>query len=212
MNLILLGAPGAGKGTLASFLVEKMGVPSVSTGNILREAIANHTELGQKAKAFMDAGQLVPDQLVIDLLRDRIAQDDCKNGFILDGFPRTIPQAEALDQIASIDCALSLEVDDAVIEGRMTGRRVCLKCGATYHIKANPPKRRVSAMSAATRCTSARTISPMWSATVLRPIMSRPSRSRITTARRASSRALTARRGSSRLRCSPARHWACKPI
>ena len=140
MNLILLGAPGAGKGTLASYLIEKMGVPSVSTGNILREAIANKTELGQKAKAFMDAGQLVPDQLVIDLLRDRLAQDDCKNGFILDGFPRTIPQAEALDQIASIDCALSLEVDDAVIEGRMTGRRVCLKCGATYHIKANPPK------------------------------------------------------------------------
>lgn len=140
MNLILLGAPGAGKGTLASYLIEKMGVPSVSTGNILREAIANKTELGQKAKAFMDAGQLVPDQLVTDLLRDRIAQDDCKNGFILDGFPRTIPQAEALDQIASIDCALSLEVDDAVIEGRMTGRRVCLKCGATYHIKANPPK------------------------------------------------------------------------
>lgn len=140
MNLILLGAPGAGKGTLASYLIEKMGVPSVSTGNILREAIANKTELGQKAKAFMDAGQLVPDQLVIDLLQDRIAQDDCKNGFILDGFPRTIPQAEALDQIASIDCALSLEVDDAVVEGRMTGRRVCLKCGATYHIKANPPK------------------------------------------------------------------------
>ena len=140
MNLILLGAPGAGKGTLASYLIEKMGVPSVSTGNILREAIANKTELGQKAKAFMDAGQLVPDQLVIDLLQGRIAQDDCKNGFILDGFPRTIPQAEALDQIASIDCALSLEVDDAVIEGRMTGRRVCLKCGATYHIKANPPK------------------------------------------------------------------------
>lgn len=140
MNLILLGAPGAGKGTLASYLIEKMGVPSVSTGNILREAIANHTELGQKAKAFMDAGQLVPDQLVIDLLRNRIAQDDCQNGFILDGFPRTIPQAEALDKIAKIDCALSLEVDDAVIEGRMTGRRVCLKCGATYHIKANPPK------------------------------------------------------------------------
>lgn len=140
MNLILLGAPGAGKGTLASYLIEKMGVPSVSTGNILREAIANQTELGQKAKAFMDAGQLVPDQLVIDLLQGRIAQDDCKNGFILDGFPRTIPQAEALDQIAAIDCALSLEVDDAVIEGRMTGRRVCLKCGATYHIKANPPK------------------------------------------------------------------------
>lgn len=140
MNLILLGAPGAGKGTLASFLIEKMGVPSVSTGNILREAIANHTPLGDKAKAFMDAGQLVPDQLVIDLLKERIAQPDCQNGFILDGFPRTIPQAEALDQIAKIDCALSLEVDDAVIEGRMTGRRVCLKCGATYHIQANPPK------------------------------------------------------------------------
>lgn len=140
MNLILLGAPGAGKGTLAAFLIEKMGVPSVSTGNILREAIANNTELGQKAKQFMDAGQLVPDQLVIDLLRDRIAQDDCKNGFILDGFPRTIPQAEALDTIANIDVALSLEVPDEVIEGRMTGRRVCFKCGATYHIKANPPK------------------------------------------------------------------------
>lgn len=140
MNLILLGAPGAGKGTLAAFLIEKMGVPSVSTGNILREAIANNTELGQKAKQFMDAGQLVPDELVIDLLRERIAQDDCKGGFILDGFPRTIPQAEALDSIANIDVALSLEVPDEVIEGRMTGRRVCLKCGATYHIQANPPK------------------------------------------------------------------------
>lgn len=141
MNLILLGAPGAGKGTLAAYLIEKMGVPSVSTGNILREAIANNTPLGMKAKQFMDAGQLVPDQLVIDLLKDRIAQDDCKNGFILDGFPRTIPQAEELDKIANIDCALSLEVPDEVIEGRMTGRRVCLKCGATYHIEANPPKK-----------------------------------------------------------------------
>ena len=98
MNLILLGAPGAGKGTLASYLIEKMGVPSVSTGNILREAIANQTELGQKAKAFMDAGQLVPDQLVIDLLQGRIAQDDCKNGFILDGFPRTIPRGTRPDR------------------------------------------------------------------------------------------------------------------
>lgn len=141
MNLILLGAPGAGKGTLAAYLIEKMGVPSVSTGNILREAIANNTPLGAKAKQFMDAGQLVPDQLVIDLLKDRISKDDCKNGFILDGFPRTIPQAEELDKIANIDCALSLEVPDEVIEGRMTGRRVCLKCGATYHIVANPPKK-----------------------------------------------------------------------
>lgn len=140
MNLILLGAPGAGKGTLASFLVEKMGVPSVSTGNILREAIKNNTPLGQSAKQYMDAGQLVPDEVVIGMLKERIAQPDCAKGFILDGFPRTIPQAEALDTIAKIDCALSLEVPDEVIEGRMTGRRVCLKCGASYHIKANPPK------------------------------------------------------------------------
>ena len=140
MKLILLGAPGAGKGTLASYLVEKMGVPSVSTGNILREAIKNNTPLGQSAKQFMDAGQLVPDGVVIGMLKERIAEPDCKNGFILDGFPRTIPQAEALDTIATIDCALSLEVPDEVIEGRMTGRRVCLKCGASYHIKANPPR------------------------------------------------------------------------
>ena len=123
MNLILLGAPGAGKGTLAATLVEKMGVPSVSTGNILREAIKNGTELGKQAKAFMDEGKLVPDQLVIDLLADRIAQPDCANGYILDGFPRTIPQAEALDKNASIDCALSLEVPDGVITKRMSGRR-----------------------------------------------------------------------------------------
>lgn len=141
MNLILLGAPGAGKGTLAAYLIDKMGVPSVSTGNILREAISNNTPLGKKAKEFMDAGQLVPDELVINLLSERISEDDCKNGFILDGFPRTIPQAQALDKVTNIDCALSLEVPDNVIEGRMTGRRVCLKCGATYHIKANPPKK-----------------------------------------------------------------------
>lgn len=140
MNLILLGAPGAGKGTLASYLIEKMGVPSVSTGNILREAIRNDTPLGHQAKEFMDAGKLVPDEVVIGMLKERIAQADCADGFILDGFPRTIPQAEALDQIARIDCALSLEVPDSVIEGRMTGRRVCLKCGASYHIAANPPK------------------------------------------------------------------------
>ena len=140
MNLILLGAPGAGKGTLAASLIEKMGIPSVSTGNLLREAIANGTELGLKAKQFMDAGELVPDQLVIDMLRDRIAQDDCAKGYILDGFPRTIPQAEALDTIAEIECALSLEVPDEVIEPRMTGRRTCIKCGATYHVMHNPPK------------------------------------------------------------------------
>ena len=140
MNLVLLGAPGAGKGTLASYLIEKMGIPSISTGNILREAIKNNTPLGQQAKDFMDAGQLVPDNLVIDLLKERIAKRDCKSGFILDGFPRTIPQAEALDQVAKIDCALLVDVPYEVIEKRMTGRRVCLRCGATYHVEANPPR------------------------------------------------------------------------
>ena len=140
MKIILLGAPGAGKGTQAEKICQKNNIPTISTGNILREALKSGTEMGLKAKSYMESGQLVPDEILIGIIRDRLAQDDCKNGFILDGFPRTIPQAEALDQIASIDCALSLEVDDAVIEGRMTGRRVCLKCGATYHIKANPPK------------------------------------------------------------------------
>lgn len=140
MNLILLGAPGAGKGTLAAYLIEKMGVPSVSTGNILREAVKNETPLGKEAKQYMDAGKLVPDSVVIGMLKERIAQPDCQNGYILDGFPRTIPQAEALDEIAKIDCALSLEVPDDIIEGRMTGRRVCLKCGATYHVANMPPK------------------------------------------------------------------------
>ena len=141
MNLILLGAPGAGKGTLASYLIEKMGVPSISTGNILREAIKNNTPLGQSAKEYMDAGKLVPDQLVIDLLKERIAKRDCKSGFILDGFPRTIPQAEALVNAGiEIDCVISIEIDDAVIEQRMTGRRVCGSCGSSYHVTANPPK------------------------------------------------------------------------
>ena len=140
VNLIVLGAPGAGKGTLASYLIEKMGIPSISTGNILREAIKNGTPLGQQAKGFMDAGQLVPDELVINLLKERIAKRDCKSGFILDGFPRTIPQAEALDEVANIDCALAIEIPFEMIEKRMTGRRVCLRCGATYHVDANPPR------------------------------------------------------------------------
>lgn len=140
MNLILLGAPGAGKGTLASYLIEKMGTPSISTGNILREAIKNNTPLGQQAKGYMDAGQLVPDDLVINLLKERIAKRDCKSGFILDGFPRTIPQAEALDEVAQIDCALAIDVPYEMIEKRMTGRRVCLRCGATYHVEANPSR------------------------------------------------------------------------
>ena len=135
MNLILLGAPGAGKGTLASYLIEQMGVPSISTGNILREAIKNNTPLGQSAKEYMDAGKLVPDEVVIGMLKERIAKRDCKSGFILDGFPRTIPQAEALDEIAHIDCALSLEVADDVIETRV--KDVCDICGDKLVIRSD---------------------------------------------------------------------------
>ena len=141
MNLILLGAPGAGKGTQAELLVEQLHIPSISTGNMLREAIANGSSLGQQAKAYMDAGNLVPDQLVLSIVKERTAQPDCKNGFILDGVPRTLAQAEALDAMGvRIDHVVSLEIDDSVIEIRMTGRRVCTQCGATYHVSVNPPK------------------------------------------------------------------------
>lgn len=141
MNLILLGAPGAGKGTQAELLVKKLSIPAISTGNMLREAIANGTELGKKAKQFMDEGALVPDELILGIIGDRVAQDDCANGFILDGVPRTLAQAEALEAKGiRIDHVVSIEVDDSVIEGRMTGRRVCGKCGASYHVVANPPK------------------------------------------------------------------------
>ena len=141
MNLILLGAPGAGKGTQAELLVQKLSIPAISTGNMLREAIANGTELGMKAKKHMDDGSLVPDELILGIVADRVAQPDCSKGFILDGMPRTLAQAEALENMGvRIDHVVSIEVDDAVIEGRMTGRRVCPKCGASYHIVANPPK------------------------------------------------------------------------
>ena len=141
MNLILLGAPGAGKGTQAELLVKKLSIPAISTGNMLREAMANGTELGKKAKKYMDDGLLVPDELILGIVADRVAQPDCQNGFILDGVPRTLAQAEALEAMGvRIDHVVSIEVDDAAIEGRMTGRRVCSKCGASYHITANPPK------------------------------------------------------------------------
>ena len=141
MNLILLGAPGAGKGTQAELLVEKLSIPAISTGNMLREAIANGTDLGKKAKQYMDEGNLVPDELILGIVADRVSQDDCANGFILDGVPRTLAQAEALEaKGVRIDHVVSIEVDDSEIEGRMTGRRVCGKCGASYHIVANPPK------------------------------------------------------------------------
>ena len=141
MNLILLGAPGAGKGTQAELLMEKLSIPGISTGNMLREAMANGSELGQKVKKLMDEGSLVPDEVILDLVAERVAQSDCVNGFILDGVPRTLAQAEALEQRGlKIDHVISIEIDDSVIEGRMTGRRVCGKCGASYHVVANPPK------------------------------------------------------------------------
>ena len=141
MNLILLGAPGAGKGTQAELLVEKLSIPAISTGNMLREAMANGSELGQKIKKLMDEGSLVPDDVILDIVAERVAKDDCKNGFILDGVPRTLAQAEALEaRNVRIDHVNSIEIDDSVIAGRMTGRRVCSKCGASYHVTANPPK------------------------------------------------------------------------
>ena len=141
MNLILLGAPGAGKGTQAELLKAKLEIPTISTGNMLREAMANGSNLGKQVRSYMDSGSLVPDDLILSIVAERVAQADCNNGFILDGVPRTLAQAEALDaKGVRIDHVVSIEIDDAVIEGRMTGRRVCTKCGATYHIVANPPK------------------------------------------------------------------------
>ena len=141
MNLILLGAPGAGKGTQAEMLVEKLSIPAISTGNMLREAMANGSELGKQVKTYMDGGLLVPDELILGIVAERVAQPDCDHGFILDGVPRTLAQAEALDaKGVRIDHVISIEIDDGVIEGRMTGRRVCGKCGASYHVTANPPK------------------------------------------------------------------------
>ena len=141
MNLILLGAPGAGKGTQAELLVKQLSIPAISTGNMLREAMANGTELGKKAKQYMDEGSLVPDELILGIVADRVAQPDCRNGFILDGVPRTLAQAEALEAKGiQIDHVVSIEVDDKDIEARMTGRRVCAKCGASYRVVANPPR------------------------------------------------------------------------
>ena len=141
MNIIMLGAPGAGKGTQAAVLCEKLNIPTISTGNIIREALKNGTEMGMKAKSFMDAGQLVPDEVVIGIVKDRLQEADCQNGYILDGFPRTIPQAEALDEMgANIDCVIDIEVKDEVIVNRLSGRRVCEKCGRPYHTESLKPK------------------------------------------------------------------------
>ena len=141
MRLILLGAPGAGKGTQAERIAAELNIPTISTGNILREAIKNGTPIGLQAKGLIDQGKLVPDDVIIGIVRERLAKADCANGYILDGVPRTIPQAQALlEQGVEIDRVVSIEIADEVIEGRMTGRRVCGTCGASYHIVANPPK------------------------------------------------------------------------
>ena len=142
MKLILLGAPGAGKGTQAEIISQKLNIPTISTGNILRAAVKNGTPIGLKAKEYMDAGKLVPDEVIIGVISERLKEADCANGYILDGVPRTIAQAEALEAAGiHFDHVVSLEISDAEIEARMTGRRTCHACGATYHIAANPPKR-----------------------------------------------------------------------
>ena len=141
MKMILLGAPGAGKGTQAERLCKVLDIPTISTGNILRAAVKNGTPTGLKAKAFMDAGKLVPDEVIIGIITERLAEDDCKNGYILDGVPRTIAQAEAMEKAGiSFDAVVSIEVADQVIMERMSGRRVCESCGASYHLVAVPPK------------------------------------------------------------------------
>jgi len=141
MRLILLGGPGAGKGTQAGFIVERYSIPQISTGDMLRAAVKAGSDLGKKAKGIMDAGHLVPDDLIIDLVKDRISHGDCSNGFLFDGFPRTIPQADALTQAGvNIDCVVEIAVDDAEIVRRMSGRRVHLASGRTYHVTFNPPR------------------------------------------------------------------------
>ena len=145
LKIIMLGAPGAGKGTQAKKIAAKYSIPHISTGDIFRANIKNNTELGQKAKTYMDKGELVPDELVVDLIMDRFKEPDCAKGYVLDGFPRTIPQAEALDkalnaQNESVDYAINVEVPDENIINRMSGRRACVGCGATYHIQFNPTK------------------------------------------------------------------------
>ena len=145
MKIIMLGAPGAGKGTQADMICAKYNIPHISTGDIFRAKIKNNTELGQKAKSYMDQGLLVPDELVVDLVVDRVKADDCKNGYVLDGFPRTIPQAEALENALkasgeNVDYAIDVEVPDENIIKRMSGRRACVTCGATYHVEFAPTK------------------------------------------------------------------------
>ena len=157
MRLILLGAPGAGKGTQADILSAELHIPTISTGNILRAAMSEGTPIGLKAKEFVESGRLVPDDVIIGIIRERLAKEDCANGYILDGVPRTIPQAEAMEEMGIvIDKALSIEIEDETIVERMSGRRTCKNCSRTFHIISNPPKRRANVTSAAESWASAR--------------------------------------------------------
>ena len=154
MNIIFLGAPGAGKGTQAEITAATLGIPTISTGAMIRAALKAGTEMGKKAKQFIEQGALVPDDVVIGIIKERLAESDCKDGFILDGFPRTVPQAEALDAMGvTLDAVVSIEVGDDEIVDRMSGRRVCATCGATYHIKHNPTKDGVHCDKCATELT-----------------------------------------------------------
>jgi adenylate kinase len=144
MNLVLMGLPGAGKGTQAEKIVDKYGIPHISTGDMFRAAIKGETELGLQAKSFMDKGELVPDEVTIGIVRERLSKDDCEKGFLLDGFPRTVPQAEALENMLAelnkkINFVINIDVDQDILMGRLTGRRICKDCGATYHLVFNPP-------------------------------------------------------------------------
>lgn len=141
MNLIFLGAPGAGKGTHAEILAKEVGIPQISTGNIIRDALKSGTEMGLKAKSYIEAGNLVPDEVVIGIIRERLTKDDCAKGFILDGFPRTIPQAEALDKMVKIDRVINLDVPESLILRRLSGRRVCSNCGASYNVDTRPSQK-----------------------------------------------------------------------
>ena len=141
MNIIFLGPPGAGKGTQAQRVCDELKIPQISTGDILRRAIKEETPVGLKAKAYVESGKLVPDEILVEIIKDRLAQDDCKTGYILDGFPRTVPQAEALEKIAKIDVVVEIAVADEALVQRLSGRRVCLNCGATYHVQYIPPKK-----------------------------------------------------------------------
>ena len=197
MKIIILGAPGAGKGTQAEIISKHLQIPTISTGNIIREALKSGSEMGQKAKEYIDSGRLVPDDVVIGIIQERLAEPDCKDGFILDGFPRTIPQAEALDRMGVvIDRVIDIEVDDDVIARRVSGRRVCPGCGASYHLEYKLPEVKACATIAKTPLFSARMTSRKPFAKDCAYIMNKPSRSKTITQQRTSSLLSKARRTS----------------